>query len=229
MIAADGLALHVAQLDQGEPIPDLASFDALWVLGGPMQVWEEEAHPCLVAEKSAIREAVSERCMPYFGLCLGHQLLAEALGGEVGPCAEPEVGVLAVDLTDDGAASPFLAGLARSILCIQGHGAEVRTPPAAAAVLATSPGCAVQAMQIGGAALSLQFHTELTVDMIEACLDLPEYKADVEAMLGPDGVREFIDRSVASEAAVGKDAALIYRNWMRTAFAANPAINAGAT
>ena len=218
LFAADGVTPHVVQLDRGDPIPALAEFDGLWVLGGPMQVWEEEAHPWLVPEKAAIREAVIDRRMPFFGLCLGHQLLADALGGAVGPAAEPEVGVLAVDLTPEGEASPLLSGLSGPLTCTQGHGAEVKTPPAGAVVLATSPLCAVQAMQIGTSVLSLQFHMELTPDMVEACLELPEYKADVEAVLGAAGAARFVAQSTEHAAEFEKDAAVIYGNWMTAAF-----------
>lgn len=218
MLEADGILLHVVQLDRGDPIPDLGGFDGLWALGGPMQVWEEDRHPWLVEEKAVIREAVTGQGMPYFGLCLGHQLLADALGGEVGPAARPEVGILPVDLNEAGAASPFLAGLPRRFPCTQGHGAEVRTAPSSASVLASSPLCAVQALQVGAKAVSFQFHCELTVDMIEACLELPEYKADFEAMMGTEGIAEFIARSVDSASAFEKDATLLYNNWMRVVF-----------
>ena len=69
-------------LDEGEKLPALDNFDALWVMGGPMDVWEEDNFPWLRDEKIFIRKAVEERGMPYLGLCLGHQLLSLALGGK---------------------------------------------------------------------------------------------------------------------------------------------------
>jgi hypothetical protein len=69
------------ELDRGEPIPPLDNYDALWVMGGPMDVWDVEENPWLIAEKAAIRRWVRELDRPFLGLCLGHQLLADALGG----------------------------------------------------------------------------------------------------------------------------------------------------
>ena len=72
-LAADGIEWTAFELDEGEPVPDLPTFDALWVMGGPMDVWEVDEHPWLT-DDSAIKRAVVERRMPFFGFCLGHQL-----------------------------------------------------------------------------------------------------------------------------------------------------------
>jgi len=79
----DNVESTIIELDEGEQIPDLKDYDALWVMGGPMDVWEEAEYPWLIDEKAAIRKAVNELKMPYVGICLGHQLLADALGAEV--------------------------------------------------------------------------------------------------------------------------------------------------
>ena len=93
-LRADGIAWQAVRLDRGEPIPDLAAFDALWVMGGAQDVWQEAEHPWLVAEKAAIREAVS-REMPFLGICLGHQLLADDLDPLRDPVVlDPEVASL---------------------------------------------------------------------------------------------------------------------------------------
>ncbi len=218
LFAARGIAPVTVELDQGGQIPDLAGFDGLWVLGGPQQVWQEDDHPWLRAEKAAIREAVQERGMAFMGLCLGHQLLAEATGGRVGPSATPEVGILSVELTKAGRGAALFAGLSPVMSCVQGHGAEVAELPEGAVSLAKSPSCGVQAIQVGDRAFGVQFHMELTPDMIDACLELPEYKADFDAMLGPEGVAAFLAANRAQAGMFDADAKRLFDNWMALSF-----------
>ena len=89
----DGVTWQVVELDKGEPIPALDSFNGMIVMGGPQDVWQEDRYPWLRDEKAAIRHFVADMRRPFFGICLGHQLLADALGGSVQPARFPERGV----------------------------------------------------------------------------------------------------------------------------------------
>jgi len=180
-----GHRVHVVALDEGAAIPDLAGFDLLAVMGGPMDVWEGEKHPWLRAEMAAIRAWVSEMGRPYFGICLGHQLLAEALGGKVGKMAVPEVGVTATRLTAEGRADPVLAGLGREVQAFQWHGAEVQRLPERGVVLAGNAACPVQALRVGQRAWGIQFHIEMTATTVREWSAVPEYAASMAAALGP--------------------------------------------
>lgn len=185
--AEAGHEQHVVELDEGESIPDLDGFDLMAVMGGPMDVWEEDQHPWLKAEKAAIRRWVRDLGRPYLGICLGHQLLGAALGGEVGPMkGTPEVGLHQVALTPEGARDPLFAGLAQSIDVLQWHGAEVTRPPEGATVLARSPACPVQAMRWGPLAYGLQFHPEVVAQTVTDWRVIPEYWASLNKALGAD-------------------------------------------
>ncbi len=219
LLSEDSAHVRTVSLDQGEELPGLDGIDGVWALGGPMQVWQEGEFPWLADEKALIRDAVVERRLPFLGLCLGHQLLAESLGGAVGIAETPEVGVLPVTLTDAGQASGLFDGLERELMCIQGHGAQVSQLPPGADVLAASPDCAIQAIAFGRKAFGLQFHSELTLDMIDACLKIDAYKADFEAMLGEQGIARFREEVSNRSDYFDRVAERLYRNWARCAVA----------
>ena len=184
-LQAQGAELDVVNLHRGEAIPSLAPYDFLLVMGGAMDVWEEQAHPWLVGEKAAIREWTFERNRPYLGICLGLQLLAEALGGEVGIASDAEVGVCKVDLNETGILHQMTAGLSRTMPVMQWHHAEVTRVPDGAEVLASSPTTQVQIMSVGPDIVATQFHAELTPALVDRWAHIPQYLEWLDAALGP--------------------------------------------
>ena len=212
----DGHDWVPVELDEGEKLPSLDGFDALWVMGGPMDTWQEDEHPWLRDEKALIREAVEVRGMPYLGLCLGHQLLADALGGKVGPSKTPEIGVMDVQLTEEGASGVFFDGLPEVFPSLQWHSAEVQVMPAGATCLATSPDCAVQAMKWGTRAFSVQFHIEVEADTVPNWAQIPEYAGALEKAMGAGAVDRLAADCAAQMDNFNKMAERLYINWLQT-------------
>ena len=210
----DGIAWDTVELDMGAAIPELEDYAALIVMGGPMDVWQEREHPWLIAEKRAIRRAIMDLKMPFLGFCLGHQLMADALGGKVGKMSEPEVGILEVELTPAGRAAQILTGLPATFKSLQWHGAEVCEAPPDSLILARSPLCGIQALQYGESAFSLQFHIEIIDSTVADWGKIPAYKQALEQTLGPGSLERLRAETDEQIAEFNHSARLIYDNFI---------------
>jgi GMP synthase-like glutamine amidotransferase len=184
----DGSRWTTVQLDEGETIPALEPFDMMLVMGGPQDVWQEDEYPWFKPEKAAIRRYAGEMGRPFLGICLGHQLLADALGGKVGPSKSPEVGVLTVSATEAGRRDALFGALPNPTTALQWHGAEVTAVPPNSEVLAESDVCPIQAFRYGPHAWGFQYHVEITGSTVDDWADIPEYASSLETALGAGAV-----------------------------------------
>jgi len=157
---------------QGEPLPPIDSFDLLVSLGGPMGAYEEEKYPWLAAEKEYLRQAVAAG-KKILGLCLGCQLLADALGGKAFRHTCKEFGWQPIEPLPEGIA---WFGPGDSFKAFQWHGDTYSLPPGAIQ-LARNGATEQQAFLLtgpsGNPVIGLQFHLEWTEAMAREALAEP--------------------------------------------------------
>ena len=160
-----------------EASPGIERYQALIVLGGPMQVDDADTHPHLLTECRLIEQAMAAN-MPVLGICLGAQLIAHVLGASVGPCRQPEIGWYDLSPTNVTAHDPVLAPLESPRPVYQWHhwGFDC---PAEAVTLAISEESGCQAFRHGDLTWGFQFHLELDERLIRRWLTLPFYRKDL--------------------------------------------------
>jgi GMP synthase (glutamine-hydrolysing) len=160
-LESTGLALDLCEPFAGAALPEnLAGIDGLLVLGGDLGVGDDGVAHWLPALRRLMADAL-EREVPTLGICLGAQLLAVAAGGRVGVNpAGPQLGAQLIAKRANAATDPLFGPLPITPDVIQWHFDAVLELPPSAVLLASSPGCEVEAFRIGRLAWGLQFHIE---------------------------------------------------------------------
>jgi GMP synthase (glutamine-hydrolysing) len=172
------IGVHHRYLDlaRGEPPPrDLRGVGGLIILGGPMAAYETDRHAFLAPEMALIERMLTGG-RPLLGICLGAQLIAQALGARVYAGDRREVGWLPVTLTEDGLDDPLLAGTDPDLTVFHMHGDTYELPPDARN-LARSAAYEQQAFRWGDLVYGFQFHLEFTDTMISRLATEPESRA----------------------------------------------------
>lgn len=165
-------ALRRVRLEAG-PMPTLPldEVSGVFVGGGPFNASDPEAKKSAVqrrveAEFATLLDEVVARDFPFLGACYGVGTLGVHQGATIDDRYHEPIGIVPVTTTDAGAADPLLAGLPRTFDAFVGHKEAVSALPAAAVLLASSPGCPVQMFRVGRNVYATQFHPELDVDGI---------------------------------------------------------------
>ncbi len=205
-----GHRLTSTRLYAGQPLPTVEQLDWLFILGGPMNVYDDKDYPWLVREKRLIGEALHEGKV-VIGICLGAQLMACILGAKVSrnPCVE--IGWYPVEKTPEATQSPLSRFLPNRFIAFHWHG-DTFDIPRGAIHLVRSQACENQAFVFGDRAVGFQFHLESTRESVEQlirnCPDITEgpfaqspdkMLSDLERYRGINGVmNDFLDALAAS-------------------------------
>jgi GMP synthase (glutamine-hydrolysing) len=161
------------QLYNNDPLPGPEEFDWLIVMGGPMNIYEEDRFPWLAREKTFIKDAIDANRI-VLGVCLGAQLIASVLGAKIHKNQHPEIGWFDVRLTDTASRSRVFGRLPKRFTAFHWHGDTFDLPPGATWI-AESDACRNQAFEYGGRVIGLQFHLDTTLEstrrLVEHCGD----------------------------------------------------------
>lgn len=187
------------RLDRGDVLPEPDAVAGLIVLGGTMGVYDEDRHAFLAAEKAYLRRVVAAG-LPVLGICLGCQLLAEALGGAAYPAPSIEARFAPCDVTEAGDADPVVRHLARPVLSLH---QDTWEPPPGSSVLASSDRHP-QAFR-HGSALGIQPHPEASPEMAAVWIAALGAGRVAESGADPDAILEDMDARRSESEATAHD------------------------
>ncbi len=207
-----GAEIIRVEIDEGERLPDRGDVDAIIAMGGPMSVNDDAELLWLAAEKRFIRDAVSAG-MPYFGVCLGAQLLATSLGAQVYEGPRPEVGLMPVTLTAAALEDGCFAGLPPELSTFQWHGDTFELPEGAV-LLASSPQYPHQAFRWGERAYGVQFHLEVSGAMVREWAEVPAYAEALARVLGPSALPKLLSEFDAAVEELQRSGRTIFERWL---------------
>ena len=190
-----GISYRYVRLFDGDPLPeDIKNYSGLIILGGPMNVYEEDVYPYLKGEDILIKEAIKRR-IPVLGICLGGQLIAKATGAKVNKGTKKEIGWYDLLLTPGGKADKVFKNSPERLTVFQWHG-DTFDIPSDATLLAGSVLFPNQAFRIGDNIYGLQFHLEVTQKMISRWIN--EYKDELSSLdyIDPEKIIKDTDKYI---------------------------------
>ncbi len=224
-LLAWGAGLDRVELERGESLPDWRRYDGIIAMGGPMGAYEERLWPWLGDEKRWIGEAVAAGA-PFWGVCLGAQLLAASLGSEVAPGHAPEIGVLPVRRTAKAADDPVFSQLPDEFPALQWH-SDTYALPSGAVQLARSQAYEQQAFT-NGRAYGIQFHLEIAAELANEWGAVPAYAASLERLLGAGALARLVPQIAAREQEMTSLARRLFAAWLEHAVGLEAPLLAGA-
>ena len=218
LMLADKVNLTTIELDEGEKIPnDLSKFDAMFCMGGPMDIWMEDKYPWLIGEKQKIKNFVVDLKKPYLGFCLGCQLLGEVVGGNVIKSAKPEIGMLDINFSQNKSNDQLFSTFPDKVKALQWHSYEVVNLEnnKDITLLASSPTTKYQIFKYQNHAYGIQFHIEVKDTTVNDWGCVVEYKSALEEQLGQGALEKFDKEAKSNMSQMNNCSKILYSNFKK--------------
>ena len=218
LMQKDQCKLTTIELDKEEKIPDdLQAFDAILCMGGPMDTWMEGEYPWLIEEKERIKEFVVTLEKPFFGFCLGAQLLGEVLGGKVMRSKQPEIGILDIHLHPEATNDLLFNGFPSTMKALHWHSYEVDglDEHPQVSVLASSVATKYQVFRYQKHAYGIQFHIEAKECTVRDWGAVQEYKKALIDTLGENALSELDEQAQRYMDDMNQNCKILYENLKR--------------
>ncbi len=218
LLTERGIGVDRVMLSEGEPLPDWQRYDMMVAMGAGVSVWQEDEFPWIAAEKRSVRQAVLAG-VPFFGVCFGVQLLADAFGADSFRGPEPEIGVNQVFLTAAARQDPVFRGFPADLEVCEWHSNHFSLPRGAVR-LARSPRYENQAIRYGRVAYGIQCHLEPSLQDIRAWLEEgPDSAVTFERQHGPGSVERLLEDYAEFVPFLQETARQVFGRWLENALA----------
>lgn len=213
-LETNDIKYKIVNLYDGETLPSYPeSYRAIIILGGPMNVYEVDKYPFLRAEDLFIKDALKKE-VHMLGLCLGAQLIAKAAGARVRKAVEKEIGWYKINLTPEGIRDPLFYSLNKEFYAFQWHG-DTFDIPRNSILLATSATSINQAFKYNKNVYGLQFHLEVTRDMISEWLEA--YSDEINSLRDKISKEDIMEQALTLSNSYKKQASIFYSNFFKIA------------
>ncbi len=207
-----GIEYEVVNVES-EALPDPSEYAAVIAFGGSQHVYGDDQEPYFTHERALIRTIV-ERDIPFLGICLGCQLLADVVGGEVRKHTMTEIGFFDVELTEAGKKDSLYTGLPGYQKIYHWHEDTFTLPPGAT-LLATNENAENQAFRYGRRAYGVQYHIELDPETLHMWLHYPEFKQSIIETIGEEAYSIIIAEEPLHYPIYRRHTRIVFENFLR--------------
>lgn len=210
-----GIAVQIIHVTR-QIIPDPHGFDAVIAFGGTQHIYDEKSYPFSLHEDRTIKEVI-ERDIPFLGICYGSQLLAHALQGQVSRMPRIKIGFVKIAFTEEGKRDPLYAGLPGYQQAFQWHDDHFQVPTGGVLLATSDQTSENQAFRYGSNAYGLQYHIELTPEMMGYWLHEPSMKQELIQTVGEQRFAEIEQERQSLYTLYNEHAQVVIKNFMKIA------------